>query len=247
MSVPAERQNDYEQERQTIQEQAVLMLQQERAWERYHEALTGELRQTHFYPRGLTDFWIDYWMLGYNPEKSIWTGTEEYVTPALTIPLFLPGQEKPINIRNRLLAPIAEGDKYRPEFKNLPSSLFFADRDNKPRGKALIVEGEFKAMTTYVALDDPSIFVVGTPGKTPGAGLFSALDDCEVVYLLLDPDAYIKQGKERKTPIRRMLEIFKDRARVLRLPMKVDDMITSGYLDRAALKRLIQDGRRIKI
>lgn len=235
----------YELERKAKAERALEMLRREQVWLRYHENLNGEVRQM-YYKRGIEDYWIDYWMLGYNPDKVVWTGKEEYHSPALTIPVFEPGNEKPLNVRNRLLSPSNPGDKYRPEFGNLPSSLYFTDREAKPRNKVLVVEGEFKAMTTYLTLDDPEIFVVGTPGKTPNPKMFEWLSECEVVYLLLDPDAFVKQQAESITPIRRMIDYFKERSRVISLPYKVDDMIESRSLNKESLHTLISGSRRIQ-
>ena len=235
----------YEEEKRTQQELAIEVLRKDKAWIRYNELLNGTYRE-YYYMRGITDFFIDYWMLGYNPEKSIWDGEKFYNSPALTIPIFKPCEEEPYTIRNRLLAPIDPGDKYRPEFKNLPSGVFIAERDTMPHGKAILIEGELKAMTTYITLDSLDYYVVGTPGKRPSHELFGILDNCEVVYLILDPDAFEKDTKTGVTAVRRMVDFFKDRARVIRLPGKIDDLILAGHLSQASLVSLIKSARRIK-
>lgn len=235
----------YEEERKRQAERALELLRKEKIWLKYHDNLDAERREL-YYNRMIDDYWIDYWILGYNPEKKVWDGETEYVTPAMTIPIFLPESESPVTIRSRLMNPKNPSDKYRPEFGHLPSALFYTDRDTKPKNKVLVVEGEFKAMTTYIALDDPSMYVVGTPGKTPNPDLLSYLDDCEVVYILLDPDAYVTQGKDKVTAVRRMIDVFMERSRIIQLPYKVDDMILNRQLSKASLKALLNGARRIR-
>ena len=235
-----------EQERLRSAERALENLRREQAWVRYH-AQVGEVRQM-YHARGITDEWIDYWMLGYNPSKEVWDNGEVYTTACLTIPIFLPGQAEPITIRNRLLSPRRDNDKYRPEYAGLPSSLFYTNRDTKPKERCMVLEGEFKSMTTYLVLDDPKIFVVGTPGKTPSPELLkSQLGECDEVYLCLDPDAYACEGKNKTSPIRKMIDVFGNKSRVIQLPGKIDDLITTGYLDKHNLHTLIRGARRIKL
>ena len=123
----AEERKVYELERKAKVEHALSLLHEEQAWIRYHQNLTGEVRQ-RYHDYGLDDFWIDNWQLGYNPDFTVWDrkGKKEHHTPTLTIPVFQPGTDKPVNIRNRLLDPVDPGDKYRPEVSGLPSTLFYA-------------------------------------------------------------------------------------------------------------------------
>lgn len=235
-----------EEERRAEAERALELLRREQAWVKYHLNLNGETRQM-YHARGISDEWVDYWMLGYNPAKVVWDNEGEFTTPALTIPVFLPGQDEPLTIRNRLLSPRREGDKYRPEFGHLPSSLFYGNRVVKPAGRVLLVEGEFKAMTTYITLG-MEMFVVGTPGKTPSPEMLkSQLKDCDEVFICLDPDAYHAEGLGKISPIRRMIDIFGERSRIIQVPYKIDDMITGGYLDKKGLMGLISGARRIRI
>ena len=229
-------------------EHALEILRRERLWITYHENLTKELR-FKFYERGIDDIWIDYWNLGYNPDKVIWDREQEkeYHTPALTIPVFEPMNNQPVTIRNRLLNPIDPMDKYRPEYSGLPACLYFTDYDKMPTDRALIVEGEFKAMTTYLAIDDPSLTVVGIPGKSPNMEMLKALDDCELVYICLDPDAYEKRAGESVTPVRRLVDHFKDKSRIISLPGKIDDMIMAGTLTKKVIWNLMTTARRVQL
>ncbi len=100
-------------------------------------------------------------------------------------------------------------------------------------------------MTTYLALEDPDFFVVGITGKTPKLEMFDALKDCDLVYLCLDPDVFAKNRPGGKSPVRRLIDYFKDRSRIISLPYKIDDMIAEGVLDQKALRSLIKDARKI--
>jgi hypothetical protein len=239
-----ERRNQELQKKEKV-EHAIGLLQQEQVWLKYHENL-NEDRRYFYYDRKIEDYWIEYWLLGYNLEKVIWNGHAEYKTPTLTIPVFEPETRRVITIRHRLLQPQDQSDKYRPEFGGLPASLYFTDLDKKPKNKVIIVEGEFKAMTTYITLDDPNMFVVGLPGKSPNLEMLQVLDECEVVYLLLDPDAFVKQKNDQITPIRRLVDHFKEKSRVISLPYKVDDMISNGMIEKQDLKQLINTARKYK-
>jgi len=98
----------------------------------------------------------------------------------------------------------------------------------------LLVEGELKSMVAYIHLDSPYWQVVGIPGKK------SYREVCEQfkgrkVWVLFDPDA---------------TEQAKDAARItngnyIQFPMKVDDALNSGALNKEGLQRLIRMGRKI--
>lgn len=208
-------------------EQALKLLQEEKAWLRYNQNLDDESRK-YYYDRKINDFWIEYWMLGYNPNKLVWSNNESYTTPAMTIPIFEPVTGKVLNIRNRLLSPLKPSDKYRPEKSGLPSTLYITDK-GAIKDKVFIVEGEFKAMTTYIELDEPDMYVVGSPGKTPNPDIFEPIKGCGVAYILLDPDA----------DPRPMAKLFGKNARIIRLPYKVDDMIVRNDIGKRELNNLI--------
>ena len=99
------------------------------------------------------------------------------------------------------------------------------------------MEGEYKAMTTYITLDDPDLYVVGIPGKTPRLEMLSDLNQADVIYLLLDPDAY--KTENGVNPVDRIAKYFPGKCRKLFLPYKVDDMVFSGWINKTGLRNLI--------
>jgi hypothetical protein len=109
-------------------------------------------------------------------------------------------------------------------------------------GDVLIVEGEIKAMITWAAmwtgptLDDdlltPNLWVVGLPGKSWKAEYLPAFEKCKRVFICLDPDA----DKEAA----RMAASIGERAKVIRLPDKIDDLILAGVLDGFSIIDLLE-------
>lgn len=206
-------------------------------WIQYHNNLDAEKRK-FYYSRNISDYWINYWMLGYNPEKFMWDGKNEWSTPAHTIPIFIPGGEC-VNIRNRLMNPVDSADKYRPEQKGLKSSLFLTNFDSAVGNKVLIVEGEYKAMTTFLTIDDPNLYVVGIPGKTPKLEMLDSLGSADVIYLMLDPDAY--STSHGVNPVDRIAKYFPGKTRKILLPYKVDDMIVNNWINKYQLRNVIDN------
>lgn len=237
-----------EENKRVSAEHALELLRKEQRWLVYHELLTDSLIAKYYEPRLLSAYWVYYWSLGYNPRFKVWDRAlqEEYITPSLTIPVFNPVRGGVTTIRHRLIHPKKPEDKYRPERTGLPSGLFFANKDAKPIGQVLLVEGEFKAMTTHVVMEE-EVFVVGIPGKRPTESMFDDLQECDQVYICLDPDAYITTKGEGESPIRRLIKLFGNRARVISIPYKIDDMIMDGSLDKDSINVLMKDARKIRV
>jgi hypothetical protein len=237
-----------EQERMAEINRALELLQREQVWTSYHENLTSEIRGL-YEKRGIPEFWQDYLQLGYDPEKWFTSAGSNYISPSLTIPIFEPGGSwKALGVKHRLLKPADHGDKYRPEMRGLPAALYMADPDRKLTGRVMIVEGEFKAITTNVFIDDVNLTVVGVPSKSPDIELLDQLAECDPVTICLDPDAYVLSEKQRaagaKWPaIKRLADHFRGRSRVMQLPFKIDDAIVAGALDKWTLRRMMNMAR----
>lgn len=188
-------------------------LQRAAYWQGYHDAMTQQHREM-WRRAGIIDSFQDHWQLGYKEYHGI-----DFTSPALTIPYFAPGWEA-FTIQYRLLQPPEPSDKYRFQ-AGLKSGMWLADPDEVPSGECLLVEGMKKAAVSYIELvakANVRMSVVGVPSKAPGRDLLSILNDCELVYVALDPDAY--PGGEAK----RLGDIIGERARFVRLPAKPDDL-----------------------
>lgn len=234
-------------------EHALWLLRHERIWLQYHEALNEEARAL-YKKRGIVDdFFLDYWKLGYCQEFTVnyTEGAEwkSYSSDTLSIPVFDTGGEV-ISLRHRLLHSQRPQDRYRPGFKGLPAAPFICDYERELKGPLLLVEGEFKAMVSYICIDDPDLHVAGLPGKSPGDDLLAKFANCEPVYLLLDPDAYEISIKERQngqcqTAAQRISHALgMELVRWIRVPDKVDDMIVAGSLGKQNLRALVRGARK---
>jgi hypothetical protein len=239
-----------ERERFLETQRARELINREEIWEKYHNHLTDEAREL-YKKRGIDNqYWLDFWGLGYCPFKRFAVGEQFFSSPSLTIPVFTP-DKKVLTIEHRLLNPQDPGDKYRPEVRGLPAVIFIADyeRELKDKGKVLVLEGKFKAMTTFIMADDPKLHVIGLPSKSPDLELLEQLKDCDLIFCL-DPDAYFLSDKQKAqgmktTAALRLAEHFKDRARFMQLGGKIDDMLMAGQLDKIKLKKLMGKARRL--
>ena len=210
-------------------------LRQAQAWLRYHDQLTEQAIKI-WESWGIPEGMLDFWKFGYEPDRVVWTGTTEWHTPTMTIPVFEPNTWNVLNIKHRLLNPFRPGDKYRPERAGLPQSIWIADPDLGLSGRTFIVEGEKKAAVTWLALNDASFQVAGMPGKNTNDKLIEQFIDCEPIYICLDPDA--NQSAQDLAD-----KLGRERARVLRLPMKIDDAILVEAIDKSGLIRLMKMAR----
>jgi hypothetical protein len=200
--------------------------------------------------RGLSDTWIDYYRLGYNPGREFTSGDEKFISASLTIPYFRPVFKqhpegganvtwKVIGLQHRLLADNPPGGKYRPHFAGAGKHLFFADLHERQSAPVdvLIVEGEAKAMVTWSSLWDGDtclypISVIGIPGKGWREDWLDTFRKADRVTIILDPDATDSARKLEKA--------IGERARVILLPDKIDDLITMGVLDGFKLIEMLE-------
>jgi len=222
-----------EQARKEAAERALELLQNEKMWERFH-AHNNEYSRMEFERRGISQTWVDYCKLGLDPDYTVYRhGQEPYHSPAFTIPIWYVGGIVQ-NIKLRIANPRdAATDRYRNFYETGRSNLFIPLYDAPLSGSGLIVEGEYKAIVTEQALDDIKIRVVGLQSKSPAPELFDDLKDLDPVYICLDPDAnnpvFDKDGKRRETAVERAVRLVgKERARIMDVPVKIDDGILQG-------------------
>jgi hypothetical protein len=175
--------------------------------------------------RGLNDFFIDWWKLGYS-QSSCWN------SPTITMPIW--GHDWEVtNIKHRLLEPNGKG-KYRYETSGIPASAFFCDPD-RTSGPLFLAEGEIKAMVTFQTLDTPTIQVAGLPSKLPSGNQLDSLKDYDPIYLCPDPDAF------RDASVGRICDMLgRERVRVVQLPDKIDDLINAKLIDKSGLRRYVR-------
>jgi hypothetical protein len=211
-------------------ESVLFELQTSRCWEKFNKQQT-EFSRRWWEHAGIPEFFQDFWKLGFIPD---WTCGEHH-TPAMTIPIFEVGWDC-INVRMRLVNPPKTGDKYRPYKAGLPAPMFIANPDKPVANKTLVCEGEKKAAVAWITADDPTLQVVGLPGKNPSSRLIERLKDCDPVYLCLDPDANPKELAK---------EIGTDRTRIIRMTKKLDDTILDNGLGKSWMTSLLNQARKM--
>lgn len=237
------------------QQSAIARLQQSKVWEVYHHhPKTFEMWRQ----RGLSDSWIRFYRLGYCPAKEFMHEDKPFTSPTLTIPYWRIDDKHEwqcIGLRHRLLLENAPGGKYRPEFAGLGNHLFYADPVTLRDRKILIVEGEIKAMVTWAAMWDDTngldnaellidnLAVIGSPGESWKAEYLKELEEAQQVYICLDPDTFDKPKTApvtwKPSPVR-MKEALGDKAQVIRLPDKIDDLINDGIINAQFLVELLR-------
>lgn len=238
----AERERDA-QEAETMA-QARARLNTSRAWISYRNHLDDTTRAL-WRAKGIRDDWQDYYQLGYCPAREWLTGDVRFTSDSLTIPYLqytAPGEYTCTGLKHRLLIDNAPGGKYRPETAGLGNQLYMPWYEEKSLNeRVLIVEGEIKAMVTFAALwagpelvlIDPTLSVVGIPGKTIKRSNLTTFENTEKIYILLDPDA---DSQARQLSV----DLGVERCKIITLPEKVDDLITMRILNGEKLLTLLE-------
>lgn len=221
---------EYEKQKRDEYHQALEELWKAKAWETYYRNLDSIPDTRALWSRrGVPSDFQDFWQLGYCPNFTYYTDAGQHISPSLTIPIFT-GKENPFNIRHRILNPFNPNDKYRPDRPGLKSLPFVADAFTDEHECYLVVEGEIKAMVTYIHLDSMKWQVFGIPGKEQYRELCKELQG-KRVWFLFDPDAE-DQARAAASMI--------PNSRIISLQMKIDDAILGGYLNKNEFRYILK-------
>jgi hypothetical protein len=196
-------------------------LRREAFWEGWHAAMNDQHRAL-WRAEGISDGLQDFFRLGYVDNRKFYNGDQPFNSAAMTIPIFDVGWQA-VNVQYRIIQPPRNVGKYR-FTAGLPAPLYLTDPDNEPTGPTILVEGAKKAIVLYANVGH-KFTVVAVPSKMPGQQLIDRLLNCDPVYVALDPDAYVAE-KGIKPAINRLVAMLKGRARVVKLPVKPDDLFT---------------------
>jgi hypothetical protein len=216
-------------------QQVLSELKQESAHLHYYENMVNTEHRELWRNRGIPDVYQDIWQLGYCSDFVFNTSQGKCHTPTLTIPIYGQGEEL-LNVRHRLLNPSTPNDKYRPDRPGLDAQPFIADPGKGyDLDRVLVIEGEIKSMCTYITADDPDLQVLGIPGKSFFPKIADRLQK-HTVFICLDPGA----EKEMRDGAKMV------NGRIITYPMKIDDAINSGALDKKGIQRLMKVAERAK-
>lgn len=195
-------------------------------WSELHRRMT-EQHRAWWRGQGIYDAAQDTWRLGYT-ELTQWGG-------AYSIPYFSPNGG-PVNMQYRLANPPANGDKYR--WAGLGYSSFWtAWTNHAERGQLLITEGAKKGLVSAQRTTS-DIQICAVPSKSDFAGVDTYAKEYERVWIILDPDA-IEQAHQLQQKVG-------EAAYVVRLPGKLDDLMTEYNLDFDDLRQHIRQARRMR-
>lgn len=220
-------------------QQVLAEIKETKVWLKYHEQLEkSEAGRRWWVNRGVPDSFQNLWQLGYETDRRIWVGNEIHL-PTATIPIFGNDWEC-TQIKHRLIGAPESAGKYRYEYDGLDAPVYLCDPDNKKPNKVTLVEGEIKAMVTFITLDDPDMQVIGFPGKNSNIDHVKAYtENASDVFVCCDPDT----GKMNEDLVH---ELGPGRCRIVETPVKIDDYILEAGIERYQLKTLFNQSRRIK-
>lgn len=224
-------------------QKALALLRDEHKWQCYYENLNRyEEGCLAWVDAGIVEpYWWSEWGLGYDPEHVFWydRGTwQKHITPTMTIPV-RNMQGEIINIKHRALNPfMGDGaNRYRMEYKTGLEPMFISNLSNLQTDVTWLVEGEKKAMNTFVGLDRIDHQVIGLP-KSPSEELIKSIQTKTIIYVP-DPDVEPKMKK------RIMDSCGGKEFRVVILPDKIDDWSIRVGATKNHFEALYRNSRRI--
>ncbi len=254
-----ERITDYEYLRESAAERLAKAEEDERKARERKQARLHELQvaERHLYymrqrksAQWATDSWLaagldeglqDFFYLGACQDFTYWYDGVEYHTPTLTIPYFNERREL-VYIQHRLQNSKG-GGKYRPDKSGIPLPPFLAFPEmGYDGGLIIIVEGAKKAMVTWARVNDTDAQAIGVPSLTQYPHVADALRERgERVIVIPDP-----RDKESRRDSRKPYELAQELgAKVLRLPVKVDDFLIETKLTSNEFINLLRQARKI--
>jgi hypothetical protein len=220
-----------ETERKQAAERALELLNSEHLWERFNAAATQYSRQVGR-SWGLSDDWQEYLKFGFIPDYSVYKGKDiqPYHSPTITMPVWW-AKSKVQNIKLRVLDPKDDNDRYRNWYKTGEHYLYMPLHDVEfDGGGVILVEGEKKAAVAE-AYNPTSHRVIGMQSIKPDPDLFSLIADCEPIIIIPDPDAFICKPNAESGVDYLVRNIGRERVRIVRLPVKLDDGIVKHDLN----------------
>ena len=215
-------------------------------WEAYHRRMTA----SHFAwweSQGVPRDWQDYLRLGFTPDK-IYLDSEGALrhSAAYTIPFFHYGF-KFVNLQYRLSDPSNAHDRYR--FESKLKTTYYMTTPNLPIGEQVVIcEGAKKGMVCRIfgGIGD-DVTVLAVPSKVDFGGIGEAVKECGQAWIILDPDAWDKPKNAPQDwtppPVRLARQVGRE-ARIISLPVKLDDLILQVQPEPSWMATLMRTARK---
>lgn len=222
--------NQREEERILQYAQTVVM--KHKLYNRYMGlAKDNQYFKEYLYGRGFnSDEWNRWFGFGFYPDYKCKGKLSTYFTPAITMPVN--GIGKVVEqIKIRVIDPHDPADRFRNLYSTKTQHLHLPMREMVIGNKVALFEGEMKsdlvAKSGWIPNDTT---IIATQGMGIGNRVFYTLENAEVVYLCLDPDAFIANPKTKESPVMRVAKkIGLDRTRIIMCKEKVDNAILKGF------------------
>ena len=227
----AKRKELNQREEQRIREYAENVVMKQEIYKRYFETMKTSqygndwLRRKGFNSRE----WNSYFGFGIFEDYKCRGEFSTYYSPAITVPIRGVG-----NIIEQVKLRVAEAkhknDRFRNIYKTNAQHPYFPMRNDGIKNKVAIFEGEMKSCQVAMRGNLPEdVQIIATQGKGLGGRMLSMIENCEVVYLCLDPDTYEPDKNGETTIMKVAKRIGFDRTRIIQCRDKIDDAILNGF------------------
>jgi hypothetical protein len=229
-------------ENQRILQYAKDVVMKQAVYLRYMEKMqTSTYGKMYLEQRGFnSDEWNKWFGYGIFEDYKCHGESSTYYSPAITMPVM--GLNKIVeNVKLRVAEAHHPKDRFRNLYKSGNQHPYLPMHDEKVGNKVAIFEGEMK--TNQVAMrgnlpEDVQLW--GTQGKGIGSRLTFMLENCEVIYLCLDPDAFVPNDKGQTGIMQAATRLGIQRVRIITCKQKVDDAILKGFNLRNAFNMAVK-------
>jgi len=218
-----------ERENERILEYARTVVMKQRIYVRYMENLEkSAYGQWYLASRGFdSKEWNKFFGYGIIEDYKVTGRNSTYYSPAISMPIV--GLSNVVeNVKLRVTDAHDKNDRFRNIYKSGNQHPYFPMHDSHVENKVLIIEGEMKSNTVAMR-GRAGMQVIGTQGMGVGSRMIYMLENAEVVYLCLDPDAYIPNAKGTIPALNVARQIGYDRTRIVMCREKIDDAIMQGF------------------
>lgn len=237
----AKRKELNQRENERILEYSKNVVMKQAVYLKYKERLKQSVYgKQYLYERGFnSDEWNEWFGYGIIEDYKVRGRNSTYYAPAITMPIVNLGMIVE-NIKLRITDAHDPQDRFRNIYKSGNQHPYFPMHDKKIANKILIIEGEMKANQVAMRGKVNDLQIIATQGMGIGARIIYALESAEVVYLCLDPDAYIPNKNGTIPVINSAQKIGYDRTRLVICKDKIDDAIMGGFSLRNAVNMAIK-------
>lgn len=237
----AKRKELNQREEERIRHYAETVVMKQAVYKRYFENMRkSKYGQMYMDQRGFTKEWAQWFGFGIFEDYKCRGFLSTYYSPAITIPIY--GVSGMIEqVKMRVTEAHHEKDRFRNLYKTNTQHIYLPMREGVVKNKVAIFEGEMKSCTVamYKQLPD-DVQIIATQGKGIGSRMVYALENCEVVYLCLDPDTFVPNEKGDTTIMQSARKFGLNRTRIILSKQKIDDALEAGFNLRNAFNMAVK-------